>query len=192
MPLDIEVEPLTMLIRGCQNQTRATRVRAFLAFTLVEVLVSIVLLAMIIAGVCYGYAEANRIAIWDSMSQAAESYAVEGMEQARTAYWNPWSYDTNTGVGTPDEIPAGTVYVQQDLLDIPMKGLPYSTNAGNAFTNYTFFATNYIYVTTVSNYGASYALTTHLRQIKSMVCWTFPLSGKGYTNTILTLRASDQ
>lgn len=165
------------------------------AFTLVEVLVSIVILALVMAGVCYGYAEANRIAIYDSMSQAAQSYAVEGMEQARAALWNRWDWVTNTGPGTSDELPPSTngpaMAPQQDVLDIPIKGNPFSTNSGGAYTNYTFFATNYIYVTTVTN-SASGPFTPSLRQIKSVVTWTFPLTGKAYTNTVVTLRASDQ
>lgn len=182
-----------MLVHSIRFGNDGVRKGSCPAFTLVEVLISIVILVLVIAGVCYGYSEANRIAIWDSMDQAAESYAVQGMEQARSAYWDPWSYDTNTGPGTPDELTAGQTLVQQDLLDIPMKGNPYSTNSGSAFTNYTFYATNYVYVTAVSNYGSSAsALTTHVRQIKSVVLWTFPFTGKPYTNTIITLHASDQ
>jgi prepilin-type N-terminal cleavage/methylation domain-containing protein len=159
------------------------------AFTLVEVLISIVLLAMVLAGVCYGYSEANRIAIWCSMSQAAQSFALQGMEQARAALWNPWDEYTNTGYGTEDELPpsAYAVFTQQDFMDIPMKGVPYTSTA----TNYTYFQTNYVYITKVTN-SSSGTFYCQLRQITSTVVWTFPYTGKTWTNTVVTLRASDQ
>ncbi|MGH7942588.1 MAG: prepilin-type N-terminal cleavage/methylation domain-containing protein [Limisphaerales bacterium] len=156
-----------------------------MGFTLVEVLVSIVILALVIAGVCYGYNEANRIAIWCSMSQAAQSYALQGMEQARAALWNPWDTYTNS-----DELPAcatNAALVQQDFMDIPMKGLPYTSTS----TNYAYLQTNYVYVTTVSNCSSG-AFASPLRQITSSVVWTFPFTGQPYTNTVVTMRASDQ
>ena len=161
------------------------RTRCAAAFTLIEVLIAFVVLTMVMAGLIYGYTQANRIAEFSSMSVAAQSYALQGMEQARAAKWNPWDYDTNTGPGTQDEMAAPFSTNQQDLLDIPIKGQPYSTNAANAFTNYTFFATNYITVTQVQN-------NPPLRQIRSDVVWVFPRTGLAYTNTVITLRASDQ
>lgn len=160
---------------------------ASVAFTLVEVMVSVVILVMVISGVCYGYAQANRMAEWCSMSQAAQSFALQGMDQARAAKWNPWDPGTNTGAGTQDELPPATsaVFTQQDLLDIPIKGNPFSTAPGNTFTNYLYFATNYVYVT---------ALETNppLRQIRSDCVWHFPFTGNAYTNTVITLRGPDQ
>ena len=157
------------------------------AFTLAEVMVCIVILALVIAGVCSGYSEANRMAIWSSMSQAAQSYALQGMDQARAAKWNPWDPGTNTGPGTQDELPASSaaVFTQQDLLDIPIKGNPYSTNAGGAFTNTLYFATNYVYVTTLQE-------NPPLRQVRSDCIWKFPFTGQVYTNTVITLRGPDQ
>ncbi|HUA65647.1 MAG TPA: prepilin-type N-terminal cleavage/methylation domain-containing protein [Alphaproteobacteria bacterium] len=156
-----------------------------LGFTLVEVLVSLVIFALALAGVCYGYTEANRIAIWCSMSQAAQSYAIQGMEQARDALWNPYDTYTNS-----DELPAsnGPVLVQRDFMDIPMKGLPWTSTS----TNYEYLQTNYVYITTVTNYGSGGAFSSPLRQIASTVVWRFPFTGQACTNTIITLRASDQ
>jgi prepilin-type N-terminal cleavage/methylation domain-containing protein len=158
-------------------------------FTLVEVLVSILILALVLAGICFGYAQANRIAIWCSMSQAAQSFAMQGMEQARAALWNPWDQYTNTGYGTEDELPpsANAVFTQQDFMDIPMKGLPYTSTSTNA----TYLQTNYVYITAISNcsLGKFYC---PLRQITSTVIWRFPFTGQSWTNTVVTLRASDQ
>jgi prepilin-type N-terminal cleavage/methylation domain-containing protein len=178
-----------MLIRSNQLKVWPGRGAVRRAFTLAEVLISIVLLALVLSGVCYGYTEANRIAIWCSMSQAAQSFAMQGMEQARAALWNPWDEYTNTGYGTEDELPpsAYAVFTQQDFMDIPMKGVPYS----GTYTDYTYFQTNYVYISTISNSSAG-TFISPLRQITSAVVWRFPFTGQTWTNTVVTLRASDQ
>ena len=167
-----------MMIQAAQNRTRASRTRG--GFTLIEALMAFLVLTMVIAGVCYGYVQANRIAMWCSMSQAAQSYAIQGMEQARAAKWNPWAYTTNNP-NPQDQMPAPFTTNQQDYLDIPIKGTPYSGSS----TNFAFFATNCITVTTVQS-------TPPLRQIESVVFWTFPITGKQFSNTVVTFRASDQ
>lgn len=188
---DIEVKQVKwdMLSQSSQKKTRVALSVATAAFTLVEVLMSILILALVLAGVCYGYTQANRIAIWCSMSQAAQSFAMQGMEQARAALWNPWDNYTNTGYGTEDELPpsASAVLTQQDFMDIPMKGTPYTSTA----TNYTYFQTNYIYIAKITNSSAG-AFNSPLRQITSTVVWTFPFTHQSWTNTVVTLRASDQ
>jgi len=167
-----------MMIQDTRNEARASRAQG--GFTLAEALMAFLVLTMVIAGVCYGYVQANRIAMWCSMSQAAQSYAVQGMEQARAAIWNPWNYSTNSP-NPDDQMPAPYTTNQQDYLDIPMKGTPYSGTS----TNYSFLATNYISVTEIQS-------NPPVRQITSAVFWTFPLTGKQFSNVMITLRASDQ
>ena len=76
-----------MLVRCRQMVEQKPRVlRA--AFTLIEVLISFAILALIVAGVIYGYAQTNRFAEWSSMSLAAQSYALQGLEQLRAAKWD--------------------------------------------------------------------------------------------------------
>jgi prepilin-type N-terminal cleavage/methylation domain-containing protein len=172
-----------MLSRIAQYQARVGHMRARSAFTLVEVLVSLFILALVISGVCYGYAEVNRIAVWDSMSQAAQAFAIRGMEAARTAKWNPWVTSTNLSAlpGSQDELPAETnglpSLIQTNVLDIPLKGNPQD--------NYNYYATNYIFVT-------QYPGEPPVRQICSQCVWTFPLTGDLFTNTVITLRGPDQ
>ena len=83
-----------------ERQPRVSRA----AFTLVEVLISIVLLAMVMAGVIYGYAQTNRIAEWSSMSLAAQSYALQGLEQVRSAKWDLWANPIIDVMPAPDSI----------------------------------------------------------------------------------------
>jgi prepilin-type N-terminal cleavage/methylation domain-containing protein len=178
-----------MLIRTGHNQAGLSRARTFPGFTLVEVMVCITLLALVIAGVCYGYAEVNRIAIWDSMSEAGQAFAIRGMEAARAAKWNPWVISTNNSPApgaSQDELPPETngvaSLIQTNILDIPIKG--------NPLTNYTFYATNHVYVTWYPN--TNYETEPPIRQIYSDCVWTFPLTGRQYTNIIITYRGPDQ
>jgi len=147
------------------------------AFTLVEVVVAICIFVMVISGVIYGYVQANRMAEWSSMSFAAQSYSSQGAEQARAADWRPRDWPPTNGPGTMDELPP-TNYTTVDIMDIPAKGQPGSSNS-------MFWVTNYISVTNVSDNPA-------LRQIRSDCVWTFPVTGKRYTNTVILLRAPDQ
>ncbi len=179
-----------MLIQTRHNKTRYSRVHAF---TLFEALIAITILSLAIGGIVYGYAQVNKMAQWSAMSAAAQSYALQGMEQARAAQWNPWDVSTNTGQWSENEITVPSVIVQQDLLDVPMKNLPYSTNAAGGFTNSLFFVTNYITVTQVTTSKGGVQFPANLRQIASVAYWTFPLyTNRIFSNTVITLRASDQ
>ncbi len=153
-----------MLLRPRQMVERPARVlRA--AFTLVEVLFSMVLLAMVMAGVIYGYAQANRFAEWSSMSLAAQSYALQGLEQVRSAKWDLWA------VPIVDVMPAPTNFTESDIMDVPVSGAP-------------FYVTNYIKLLQTST-------TPELREVWSQCVWTFPRTGKIFTNTVITYRAPD-
>ena len=163
-----------MLARGRQTVGRRPRVlRA--AFTLIEVLVSAVILALVTAGLIYGYAQTNRLAEWSSMSLAAQSYALQGLEQVRAAKWDLAA----TPVWDDMPVPANGVTTnyppQSDIMDVPVSGAPY-------------YVTDYISMTqiTLSNN------TAQLRQIRSDCVWTFPRTGQIFTNTVITYRAADR
>ena len=76
-----------MLAHGRQIVKRRASV-ANAAFTLVEVVISVAILAMVMAGTIYGYVQINRNAEWNSMSYAAQSFALQGLEQVRAAKWD--------------------------------------------------------------------------------------------------------
>jgi Tfp pilus assembly protein PilV len=151
------------------------------AFTLAEVLIATVFMALFVGGVLNGYVQANRLAEWSSMSLAAQSLAQQGMEQARCAQWNSQAWPTPTSSGSGDELfvsnyvgaiwstnLTGTNYA----LDVPATGLP-------------FYATNIITITTVQT-------NPPLRMIRSDCVWAFPSTAKNFTNTVVTYRAPDQ
>ena len=145
-----------------QNKLIANRLKA--GFSLAETLIAFGVLGMVFAGLLYGYVQANRIAEWSSMSLAAQSYASQGTEQARAAHW---SYSDST----IDDLPP-TNYTFLGFMDVPAKGDP-------------IILTNYV---TITNYCAN----PPLRLIRTDCQWTFPLTGKLQTNTVILIRAADQ
>ena len=153
-----------MLANGRQIIKRKASV-AKAAFTLMEVLISVVILAMVMSGVIYGYVQANRMALWSSMSLAAQSYALQGLEQVRSAKWDLWA---NPAV---DIITAPTNFTQIDIMDIPVSGAPY-------------YVTNYIKLIQIST-------SPQLREVWSQCVWAFPFTRQIFTNTVITYRAPD-
>ena len=140
-------------------------------FGLIEILISIGILVTVFSGIIYGYVQANRMSEWSSMSLAAQSYASEGAEQVRAGNWSPRAWP-------PVDQTTLTNYSFKDIMDVPIKGDP--TN-----TDFSFFVTNYIAVT-------SYSANPPVRQIRCDCVWIFPLTGKVQTNTVILLRAGDQ
>jgi len=158
--------------------------RSELAFSLAEVLVSLLVFSLVISGMIYGYTQVNRLAEFSSMSLAAQSYASQGLEQAKSAQWDyvRWP-NTNYGPGTGDELgfspSMGSTNLPPvvDTLDVPTTGAPIP------ITNFVTIT----YVLTSLNPG-----NPPLRQIRSDCVWTYPLDGTVCTNTAISLRAPDQ
>lgn len=166
-----------MLVRFGKAANNKSRI-ACAAMTLVEVLIAIVVLVTVMSGIIMGYVQANRMAEFSSMSLAAQSTALQGIEQALAARWDTQSVYTNTGPGTDDElgctnnwIPTGST----NVLDIPVSGAEVPV-------------TNYVTITAINNP----LNPVKLRQIRSDAVWTFPFTKMTFTNSIVTLRAPDQ
>ncbi len=159
-----------MLIRGKRNGARKTFV-ANAAFTLIEVLISLFLFAMVMSGVIYGYVQTNNFAEWTSMSLAAQSYALQGLESVRGAQWD---LSQNPPLDEMAVTTPVTNFIQHDVMDVPVSGAPLAV-------------TNYI---TLSNV-VLVANSAQVRFIQSSCVWVFPLTGKSYTNTVTTFRAPD-
>ena len=140
----------------------------FEGFTLVEVVVSLAIATLLFSGVIFGYALATDRAEWSSYSLAAQSLAMQGMEQARAAKWDPKAWPAVDDLGV-------TNYTEIDTLDVPV--------SGNAV-----YATNYISISQVS-------ADPPVRQLRADCVWNF-ISGKRsrgpFTNTAVTLRTADQ
>jgi len=96
-------------------------------FTLVEVLVALAVVALLFGGVLTTYIQASRQAEWAGYALAAQAIAIQQIEQARSAVWDPaiskneltnmnllaWTYNPATKVGTGYTI---------NVLDLPVSG----------------------------------------------------------------------
>jgi hypothetical protein len=118
--------------------------------------------------VIFGYVLTADRAQWSAYSLAAQSLALQGVEQARAAKWDPKAWPAIDELGV-------TNYTQVELLDVPISGQPIQ-------------ATNYISVTVVSQ-------DPPLRQLRADCVWRL-LNGQRsrgpFTNTVVTLRTADQ
>ena len=139
-------------------------------FTLVETVISIGILGLVVEGVILGYVKISQQVEWSSRSLAAQAIASQGAEQARSAKWDTQSPNPAVGPGQSDELGV-TNYIQTSTLDVPNTGQPD-------------VVTNYIAITRVSS-------DPPIRQIRSDCVWSFMNRG-WYTNTVVTLRTSDQ
>lgn len=141
-----------------------------LGFTLTEVAVALAIATLIFAGVIYGYVATADHAEWSAYSLASHSLAMQAVEQARAAKWDPQAWPVVDELGTTD-------YEQVLEMDVPVGG-------GNPV-----FATNYVSISTVST-------VPPLRQLRADCVWVLPSRGKTtrgpFTNTVVTLRAADQ
>jgi prepilin-type N-terminal cleavage/methylation domain-containing protein len=139
------------------------------AFTLVEVVVSLVIVATVFGGILVAYVQAARRAEWTGRSLAAEAYAIQQVEQARSARW-----DLTTGI---NEL-ANIGNCSFSTLDLPSSG-----------TNYV-WATNYI-TTTMLTFAAPNQY--QLRMITVDTVWPFAWRNtvRYFTNRTCTYCAPD-
>jgi prepilin-type N-terminal cleavage/methylation domain-containing protein len=151
-----------MSVRVVRGEFRGGKVAG--GFTLAEVVMAMALLTVVVQGVIYGYIQSSRRAEWNGRSLAAQSLALQAIEQARAAKWDPQTWPV------VDELPP-TNFSTVEALDIPLSGP-------------AILATNYVQITAVS-------VNPPLRQIRSDCVWSLAGSGT-YTNSVSTLRAPDQ
>lgn len=134
------------------------------AFTLVEVVLSVAILALAMAGMIYGYIQTNYRAEWSAMSLAAQSFAAQAVEQTRAAQWDVY-------VASTDQMGPTNYPVTNTML------IPSSGESTDVITT--------VQVTTVT-------VNPPLRQIRADCGWCFPRTGEWFTNTVITQRAPDE
>jgi type II secretory pathway pseudopilin PulG len=162
-----------MLVRFVKAGGKKNRT-ACAGMTLVEILMSILILVLIMGGIMTGYVQANRTAVFSAMSLAAQSTASQGVEQAIAARWDSQNTaDTVVGQYHADELGLTNNWIAAThILDVPVSGAAIPI-------------TNFVTITQVS-------ANPPVRQIRSDAVWTFGPTGVTYTNTMITLRAPDQ
>lgn len=135
------------------------------AFTLIEAVIASTISAIIFGGIVYGYIQSGRNAEWSAYSLAAQSLAMQRLEQTRACRW-----DTEA---TPpaDELLTGNFPTSFSVLDVPMSG------------SNVVYATNYTTISTITT-------VPPLRMISVNTVWRF-INNRYYTNSIATYRAPD-
>jgi type II secretory pathway pseudopilin PulG len=135
------------------------------AFSLIEATIASTIAALMFGGIVYGYIQSSRNAEWSAYSFAAQSLAIQRLEQTRACRWDPEA--------TPvvDELNTTNFPTSYSILDVPMTG------------SNVVYATNYTTITTIST-------APSLRMISVDSVWKF-INGRFYTNSIATYRAPD-
>jgi len=134
--------------------------------SLVEVVLSIAITGISLGAIVAGYIYSAKAAEWSAYSLAANSLAMQRLEQCRAA-----KFDVLTTPITDELIPANFP-TKAEILDVPRS----SQNIA--------YATNYTTITTVST-------NPPLKMIRVDCVWRFKNDGF-FTNTLVTYRSSDQ
>ncbi len=150
-----------------RNHHKTGQRRASRAFTLVEVVMALTIMALVFSGVILGFTTSSQRAEWTAYNLAAQSLAQQGIEQARAAQW-----DTQAVPPTDNCVQSNFPAVSTNVMDVPITG-----------TNIT-YATNTWTITTISTNPYP------LKMIR--VDCTWPFGARTFTNTVATLRAPDQ
>ncbi|MGZ8899179.1 MAG: type IV pilus modification PilV family protein [Limisphaerales bacterium] len=146
------------------NTNRTGRERE--GFTLPELVIASAVALLSIGGTIAGYVYTARAAEWSAFSLAANSLAIQRMEQTRAAKWD------RQASPVVDRLQQADFPVRIEVLDIPTSG------------------TNFVYATNVTTI-TSVSTNPPLRMIRVDCSWRF-VNGKVFTNTITTYRAPDQ
>jgi len=151
------------------NTGAGARLSHLSGFTIVEVVIAVLISTIVFATVICAYVGANDRAEWSAYSLAAQSLAMQGIEQARAAQWDPESWPVI------DKLPV-TNYTRVEKLDVLVSGTPV-------------LATNYVSISTI-------ATSPQIRQLRADCVWVLVSRYHGaagpFTNTAVTFRASDQ
>jgi len=152
---------------------------------------AIVVVAVVFSGVLTAYIQTTTRAQWSGYSLAAQSLAIQQVEQARSAVWDLYS-GANEIIDMPlidKRVTAGgrsiTGYMT-NVLDIP-----YNTRVGLG-ANFV-WATNYVTIQEINPRFNDQAGQAVVRLIRVDTVWAFTWNNtcRLYTNTICTYAAPD-
>lgn len=132
------------------------------AFTLAEVVIAVAILSTCIGGIISGYVFSSRRVEWSAYSLAAQSLALQRLEQTRACKWDLGAYPI-----VDNELQASNFLDQVTILDVPM-------NSSNAI-----LATN---ITEVVDIRTNYP---PIKMVRVRCLWPFH-DGRTYTNTIVS------
>lgn len=136
------------------------------AFTLVEVLISLLIIGLSLGSILSLYIQSAIRSDWSATSVSAQMMALSGLEQCRAAKFDP------RGSPPIDDLVSTNFPIKTDILDVG------STSAVATY------GTNTTTITTVS-------ANPVLKMVRVDCVWSFPLKGL-FTNSVFTYRAPNQ
>lgn len=145
--------------RGSRNARNA-------AFTLPEVVISLLITAIGLGATLSLYVNAAMRTEWSAYALSAQMMAVRGLEQCRAAKYDP------RGTPPTDNLQSTNFPLVFDVLD--------AATANGAIT----YGTNFTTISTIFT-------NPPLKMVKVDCVWRFPLKGL-YTNSVCTYRAANQ
>ena len=157
-------------------------------FTLAEVVTAIGIVAMVFGGMMVAYTQATRRAQWSGYSMAAQGLAIQQLEQARSALWDP-SANTNqifelillnkTIIAPSGTILGGITGYTWTNLDLPSSG-----------TNFV-RATNRVTVRMFYINASNPPVQLQMIRVDTEWPFTWRNATRIFTNTICTYTAPD-
>ena len=154
------------------------------AFTLMEVVISTAIVALVFAGIIKAYIQTGLRLEWTGYSLAAQSLALETIEQARSTLWDPTQYPPVNEIYNLNLMGTNTIGTtwtgySTNTLDIPVP------NGGTPV-----LATNYVQV--VMSY-VSTNVNVQMEVVQVQTVWPFIRSGNNvyFTNTMATIISPD-
>lgn len=127
---------------------------------------SVTILLLSSSAIVTGYVMMAQRSEWSAYSLAANSLAMQRLEQTRAAKWDPYAYPA------ADEMKSTNFPTLVEVLDVPISG-----------TNIV-YATNMTTLTTIAD-------NPPLRMVRVDCIWRFTNRGL-FTNTVVGYRAPDQ
>lgn len=183
----VEINEILWPLGGGGPKRRGLRRVAGL--TLVEVLISLAIVALVFGSIIQGYVTSGKMTEWSGYSLAAQSLAVQTLEQVRSATWDPQMNKC-------------------EVTNIPLSGASLTYASSGKWTNYSGYQTcildvpwksnNYVMATNFVKFKmVSFTSNTNVQAILARVDTVWQFSGWGYagsrlyTNTICTFFAPD-
>lgn len=161
--------------------------RSALGFTLVEVVISVAVIALVFSGVLSAYVQSSRSAEWSGYSLAAQALAIQQIEQARSAVW-----DFSSGSGRNELTNLNLLNPQYDSVTKTATGYSWATlDLPYSGTNVV-RATNYVTVR-MFYYNNSANPPVQLQMMQVDTVWPFSpgIVLRYFTNTLATYFAPD-
>jgi type II secretory pathway pseudopilin PulG len=169
-----------------QVRPSPARARGAAAFTLIEVVIATAIVALLFGGIINCYIQSGVRVEWTGYSLAAQSMAMQVIDQAKSASWSPTSTPpvnnlTNLNLQGTSYNSATATFTGYS---VGVLDLPYATS------NYT-MATNFVTVQMITNVGNQAGVQMQFVRVDTV--WPFFLRKQNlfFTNTVGTLLGPD-